>query len=176
MSHASGQNYTICGVDGRVAMVEGSANGAELYFRSDGAKGVQAMRAPNSLHGYECHTNHPLASSDLSDAFLAGIEGADGPADDALGHWGANTNCRYDSIQTFLRESSPAARASGRDEVIALSKAALTLRTHPDHPVCRHPSAGSMSLGSCVFVSGDTPAMFCAQGPADTQPFVEYTF
>ena len=175
MSHASGQNYTICGADGRVAMVEGSANGSELYFRSDDAKGVQAMRAPTSMLGFECHTNHPLASSDLSEAFLAATEGEE-PADDALGHWGDNTNCRYESIQTFLRESSPAARASGRDEVIALSKAALTLRTHPEHPVCRHPSLGSMSLGSCVFVSGEMPALFCAQGPADTRPYREYTF
>jgi hypothetical protein len=180
MTHASGQNYTICGGDGRIAMVEGSENGASLYFRSDespeqGAAAAAATRAKNSRDGFECHTNHPLASSDLSDAFLAATAGTE-PADDALGHWGANTNCRYESIQTFLAENSAPARAKGREAVIALSKVALQLRTHPEHPVCRHPNTGSMSLGSCVFVSGETPALYCAQGPADTRPYREYTF
>ena len=35
MEHASGQNYTICGPDGRTAMMEGSPGGNFLYFRSD---------------------------------------------------------------------------------------------------------------------------------------------
>jgi hypothetical protein len=166
MEHASGQNYTICGPDGRVAMVEGSANGAELYFRSDGET------AASGSDGFEVHTNHPLASDDLSDAFLAATDGAD----DTLGHWGDNTNCRYESIQEYLSASSEAAREAGREEVIELATEALKLRSHPDHPICRHPSAGSMSLGSCVFVSGDAPSLYCAQGPADSRPYQEFKF
>ena len=109
MDHASGQNYvrvpqlsctgfchepkrscctqTICGADGRVAMVEGSANGSALFFRSDG--GAKAA-GPNSLEGWEVHTNHPIKSEDLSDSFLAASDGA-APTEDALGHWGENT-------------------------------------------------------------------------------------
>ena len=60
--------------------------------------------------------------------------------------------------------------------MIECATEALRLRTHPEHPVCRHPNAGSMSLGSCVFVSGDAPTLYCAQGPADTRPYKQYGF
>ena len=68
-------------------MVEGSANGSTLFFRSDG--GAEAA-GPNSLEGWEVHTNHPIKSEDLSDSFLAASDGAV-PTEDALGHWGENT-------------------------------------------------------------------------------------
>lgn len=165
-------------------MVECSANGSELYFHSDyvvqtadgrrGANDDTESSADQQMltHDFACHTNHPLISSDFSDAFVAHAEATT----DALGHWGANTICRYDSITSFLQAKCADARASGREAVIAMSQEALRLRTHPEHPVCRHPNAGSMSLGSCVFVSGDSPALYCAQGPADTRPYREYIF
>ena len=65
-------------------MVEGSANGSALFFRSDG--GAEAA-GPNSLEGWEVHTNHPIKSEDLSDSFLAASDGA-APTEGALGHWG----------------------------------------------------------------------------------------
>ena len=152
-------------------MVECSANGSELYYRSDYDSDSSVDQHVPSQE-FACHTNHPLVSSDLSDDFVAHAESTT----DALGHWGANTTCRYDSITSFLHAKCADARASGREAVIAISQEALRLRTHPEHPVCRHPNAGSMSLGSCVFVSGDTPTLYCAQGPADTRPYREYTF
>ena len=69
-------------------MVEGSANGSALFFRSD--EGGAEAAGPNSLEGWEVHTNHPIKSEDLSDSFLAASDGAM-PTEDALGHWGENT-------------------------------------------------------------------------------------
>ena len=149
-----------------MAMVECSANGSELLYRSD------CVHQQTRFQEFACHTNHPLISEDFSPDFVAHAESTT----DALGHWGANTTCRYDSIKSFLRAHSAKARASGREAVVAVSQEALKLRNHPKHPVCRHPDSGSMSLGSCVFVSGDSPTLYCAQGPADTRPYREYKF
>ena len=78
-------------------------------------------------------------------------------------------------MQGFLRSNCGAAREGGREAAIACAKEALQLKDHPDHPVCRHPGL-YMSLGSCVFVSGESPMMVCAQGPADSRPYRTYQF
>lgn len=164
-------------------MVECSANGTNLYYSSDNVEDREDNCDANSYRSsahemtaqdFACHTNHPLVSCDYSDQFVAAANAKH--TTDALGHWGANTTCRYDSIYSFLEANCSTARAAGREAVIALSQEALRLRTHPEHPVCRHPNSGSMSLGSCVFVSGKSPVMYCAQGPADTRPYREYKF
>jgi hypothetical protein len=137
--HASGQNYIIGDGQG-VSDHECSAAGA-FGFRPEGTAGDLVW-----------HTNHPLASSDLSIGRTAVLEAA---SDES-------TRCRMAVLDRHLsKHKAPL--------VAADAKALLANREDKAHPISRRHGEGgarAYTFATVVFDLGARPTAHIAPGPA----------
>lgn len=154
IKHASGQNYTLGGPDGRVINLECSA------------RSVQEFRLPGSP-GYVFHTNHPLASRDTAcfDALTQGL-----PPAQTEPLFFNTSRARFAALESFLSKAPLPLTAKTCQEALSLH----------DGPVCRHGEiegrTDHFTLASLVMECGDSPRLHIAGGPPCETVWQTFTF
>lgn len=151
VKHASGQNYIIGGPT-RVRDFECSANRVVEFV-------------PKDLEGVVYHTNHVLASDDLTPEArkqLATATAAANPAD--------NSHARLDSVRMRL--------STLREPGVAPIREILSSHDSADHPVCRRfqSRTSGFTFECSIMVLGVRSELHFSPGPPDSTPFRVLTF
>jgi isopenicillin-N N-acyltransferase like protein len=148
--HATGQNYLI-GDRKQVRMFECSAGGATEY--------------PGEGDGTLVHTNHPLASSDLTPQHLAYLdEHPDAPPG------GANSATRLQTASAMLAQRKGSVDCAWVGSILSSS--------HPENPICAPyvAVADHHTFGSVVMALGEDIELLASAGPPDVNGYHTFRF
>ena len=157
IKHASGQNYTVPGPDGRALNLECSARSVTEYRPWPGADRVY-------------HTNHPLTNPDraLYEAHTRGLSD-----DELYQRYGGSSALRFDEFVRWFG-------APARPVTVERIKAALSSRNPPAGPLSRTGEAGGrkdqFTLGSLIMECAATSRLYLAPGPPHCTDFSLYGF
>jgi isopenicillin-N N-acyltransferase-like protein len=148
VSHASGQNYTIGGPDGAVALECSATQVTE--FR------------PMATRVF--HTNHPLANDDLNDAARQADRDREAQGLSVL----SNSELRFRAVEKALADPG---------EEITVDAVASVL-SDTDVPVCvvRSPEGTGITFGSLIMELSVPPVLRLAPGPPAHTEYQTYTF
>jgi isopenicillin-N N-acyltransferase-like protein len=144
--HASGANYFVGGPGGCVG-IEGSANKVVQYNPTKGP-------GPDGWHIF--HTNHPLASDDLSELGRDSDASIEGATSERLGQL------------TRLYE--------GRTDPVTVDTYKEVFATPP---ICFSRGAGhpvTTTMSTIIECSADDPVLHAAGGPPDVTPYAAFRF
>ena len=151
VKHASGQNYILGGPTG-VHDFECSANRVVEFV-------------PNDIEGAVYHTNHVLASDDLTPEARKRLGTAS-----TLANPTGDSPVRLDSVRTRL--------AKLKEPGVGPIREILSSHDSADHPVCRRfqSKTSGFTFECSIMVLGNQPELHFSPGPPDTTPFHVLTF